>query len=316
MALDHYVSQVHLKRFYAPSLSGKKMYAFRKADGLNFHCGSEDVCRIDNGNTNSYLNNPRLIEDFAKIFEPRYNWACANLQSGKIDPDAVFAIAGFVAFVMCCSPTGMRLAVAPLDALLPIELKLMEQNGLLDPVPKELGEKSVTELVNQGILRFDTDARYPQAIGIRGIVEQVTAFGNFHWDILLNDHDDTPFFTSDFPVSVEETPDPRLVHRVIPLTPQLAIRICPRLELSGKELSKNFRNFSFRFSNLSRQEVISINKTIVKSAENLIFFSKSLPWIQNFLTKYSKFRVLIETETLDVGDRFFTWSRTVVREER
>jgi len=86
MPLDHYVSQVHLKRFYASDLGGKKMHAIRKWDGRMFICGSEDVCRIEDGNTNAFLAEPRMIEEFAKLFEPKYNWACANLEQGKIEP--------------------------------------------------------------------------------------------------------------------------------------------------------------------------------------------------------------------------------------
>jgi hypothetical protein len=49
-ALDHYVSQVHLRNFYSPEL-GRKMYALRKSDLRAFPCRSEDVCRIEAGST-------------------------------------------------------------------------------------------------------------------------------------------------------------------------------------------------------------------------------------------------------------------------
>ena len=38
MPLDHYVSQVHLKKFYSPAL-GDRMYAMRKSDNHAFICG-------------------------------------------------------------------------------------------------------------------------------------------------------------------------------------------------------------------------------------------------------------------------------------
>ena len=68
MSLDHYVSQVHLKNFYSPKL-GKLMYAIRKKDLKAFTPNSESVCRIDNGSTNSYMQNPRIIEDFLEGVE-------------------------------------------------------------------------------------------------------------------------------------------------------------------------------------------------------------------------------------------------------
>jgi hypothetical protein len=314
MPLDHYVSQVHLKRFYASDLNGKKMYAVRKTDGRAFPCGSEDVCRIEDGNTNPLLSEPRMIEEFAKLFEPKYNWACAVLQRGEVDPDAVFVIAGFAAFVMCCSPTGMRLGSAPFEATLPIEAQLIDRAGLFDAVPSELGEKSVTELIDEGSIVFEVDARYPQAIGIRNIIHQLTAYGNFHWDVLLNEHVDTPFFTSDFPVAVEASRDPRLVNRVVPLTPQLAIRICPRVELAGTKLAPTFEHFSFTVLRPSRQEILALNRTIVRSAETTVFYPTAASWVANFVSKHANFRVEIETTSLPIETGFYSVSRTVVRE--
>src|SRR3546814_3265918 len=111
------------------------MYAVRKTDGQTFPCGSKDVCRIEDGNTNAFLYEPRMIEEFAKLFEPKYNWACAILERGEVNPDAVFVIAGFAAFVMCCSPTGMRLGSAPHEASLPIAAPLLDCAGLFEQVP-------------------------------------------------------------------------------------------------------------------------------------------------------------------------------------
>lgn len=314
MPLDHYVSQAHLKRFYAPDLGLKKMHAFRKTDGRVFICGSEDVCRIEDGNTNAFLSEPRMIEEFAKLFEPKYNWACGILEHGKVHPDAVFVIAGFAAFVMCCSPTGMRLGRAPHEATLPIEAKLLDRAGQFDILPPELGEKSVTELIDEGSLIFEIDARYPQAIGIGNIIDHVTAYGNFHWDILLNQHADTPFFSSDFPVAVEASRDPRVVNRVVPLTPQLAIRICPRVELSGKKLEPTFERFSFTVLSPSRQEILGLNRTIVRSAETMVFYPVAAPWLAGFVSKHAKFRVEIDTTNSVNGTGFISGSRTVVRE--
>jgi hypothetical protein len=221
MALDHFVSQVHLKRFYAVTLNGKKMYAFRKSDGLAFPSDARDVCRLPNGSTNTYLQEPRQIEDFLKLIEPKYNWACDLLGSEEINPDAVFVIAGFAAFVAACSPTAMRIAMEPLNASVRVSAELMDRMGKLPLAPPELGGKSLSELVAGGAIVIDVDQKYPQAVGISNVFNTAHAYGNFHWDILVNEHADTPFFASDFPVAVERSPDPRVVNRVVPLTPAL-----------------------------------------------------------------------------------------------
>src|SRR3981189_2902454 len=61
MPLDHYISQVHFTKFYSPAL-GSRMYAMRKSDLKSFTPNSQSVCRINNGSTNSYLREHRLIE--------------------------------------------------------------------------------------------------------------------------------------------------------------------------------------------------------------------------------------------------------------
>lgn len=62
------------------------MYAVRKANGKAFAPKSESVCRIEEGSTNGYLTKDRLIEDFLKGVEPRYNASIGKLVSGEIDP--------------------------------------------------------------------------------------------------------------------------------------------------------------------------------------------------------------------------------------
>jgi hypothetical protein len=52
MPLDHYVSQVHLRKFYSPVL-GDRMYAIRKSNLKAFTPNSQSVCRIEDGSTNA-----------------------------------------------------------------------------------------------------------------------------------------------------------------------------------------------------------------------------------------------------------------------
>jgi hypothetical protein len=98
MPLDHYVSQVHLRNFYSPKL-GQRMYALRKSDLLAFPCKSEDVCRIDFGNTNPYLAEPRVIEEFVTSVEPHYNSAIAKFRANAIDRQSIYVVAGFISYV-------------------------------------------------------------------------------------------------------------------------------------------------------------------------------------------------------------------------
>ena len=70
MPLDHYISQVHLKKFYSPVL-GDRMYAIRKSDLKSFTSRSKDVCRTNDGSRNAYFDEDRAIEEFLKTIEPK-----------------------------------------------------------------------------------------------------------------------------------------------------------------------------------------------------------------------------------------------------
>jgi hypothetical protein len=59
-------------------------------------------------------------------------------------------------------------------------------------------------------------------------MERVNIWGNSAWDIIVNEHDKgSSFFTSDFANGIELSDDPRIINRLMPLAPDLAVRISP-----------------------------------------------------------------------------------------
>lgn len=82
MPLDHYVPQVHLKGWVSP-VSGS-LRATRKSDLKVFTPGTKAVCAIQDGSTNQYLADDRMLERFLEAFEPRYNDAVENLSHGRV----------------------------------------------------------------------------------------------------------------------------------------------------------------------------------------------------------------------------------------
>ena len=106
MALDHYVSQVHLKRFYSPEL-GELMYAIRKGDLKSFTPNSKAVCRTDEGNTNDFLTEPRAIEEFLKTIEGKYNRSVSLLEAGNANNEAVYVTAGFLSYLLIPTAIGI-----------------------------------------------------------------------------------------------------------------------------------------------------------------------------------------------------------------
>lgn len=315
MPLDHYVSQVHLKNFYSPDLDGL-MYAIRKSDLKSIRTKSQDVCRIEDGSTNAYLKEDRAIEEFLKGVEPRYNSSLVKLRQNKIDQECVYCIAGFVAYVVSCSPAGMRIQSGPIKASLESTAAILDKQGLIPKAPKSLGEKSVTELLADGSVQFTVDTKYPQAIGISKVLNLVSIFGNSRWDILHNEEPDSPFFTSDFPAAIEVKNLNTPTNRVIPLAPDLAIRIRPDVRLSRTTPDLTFAKFQAEPSRLKRAEVIDLNRLIVRCAENYVFYRDNLAWIENFVAKNQRYYVEAVTQKLphEGGDVLVSTQRIVSRD--
>lgn len=301
MPLDHYVSQVHLKNFYSPKI-GSLMYAIRKSDLKSFTPNAQSVCRIEDGSTNSYLREDRAIEEFLRGIEPKYNPALAKLAADHIDRECVYAIAGFVAYVLACSPAGMRILSEPLKGAVEDAIGILDSKGRLPAPPPELGGKSLTDLLQGGEVYVEINPKYPQAMGIASILSWIIMFGNFKWDILVNPFNDSPFFTSDFPIAIEKTDDLRILNRIVPLAPNLAIRIRPDLSIKKERTNFSFSGFRRTVRKLSRSEVMSINRLIVRCAETTVFFRDNYGWVPKFVKKNAGFRIEPRTQRIPHGN--------------
>jgi hypothetical protein len=309
MPLDHYVSQVHLRNFYSPALAGAQMYGFRKRDGRIFPCTSESVCRIEGGSTNAYLLEDRAIEEFLKTIEPNYNQAVDEFRRGQPSRDAIYVIAGFVAYVTSCSPTAMRLGADPLRHHVEATAKILDAQGLIPKAPEALGHKSITGLIEGGDINVLIDVKYPQAIGITTVMERLGVWGNSTWDVIRNDAAATPFFTSDFPAAIEPSHDPRILNRLTPLAPDLAIRIRPVPAARDKRNDLTFSDFRSRTVIASHAEIRAINQAIVRCAESLVFFRDRYDWVEPFLAKNKAYWIEPVTDQIPFERGYMNVSR-------
>lgn len=290
MPLDHFVSQVHLKNFYSDEL-GNLMHAIRKRDMHYFTPDASSVCRIENGSTNSYLKEERIIEDFLKDIEPFYNRAVDRIGNNEIDNDCIYVIAGFMSYVLTCSPAGMRINKNPFKAIIEQTAITLEKQGKLTQPPSELGSGSIKKLFENGKLNVEVDPKYSQAVGISDIISHLSFFANCHWEILINEHSDSPFFSSDFPVAIEYSKDPQIHNRIIPLRPNLAVRIMPHRSINTETLDYTFSGFRYRVKKLNRKEAQNVNRLLIRCAEELVFFCEMKDWIYPFVQKNSKYYI-------------------------
>jgi hypothetical protein len=280
------------------------MYAIQKKSLKLFSPDAYSICRIPDGSTNPYLMEARAIEEFLKTIEPFYNSAVDKITNDAIDQNCIYVIAGFVAYVLTCSPAAMRLQSVPMKHILEETARSLDSKEKLPKPPAELTQKSFTELMDGGEISIQVDPKYPQAVGMTSILSLINNFGNFEWEILVNNIEDSPFFTSDYPVAVEKTDDIQIQNRIVPLSPSLAIRICPNFP-SREETDFSFKSFRRVIRCLTRREVMSINRLLVQCAEETVFFRENYDWIPRFVEKNAKFQ--LELKTVNMGPlRFFS----------
>jgi hypothetical protein len=100
-----------------------------------------------------------------------------------------------------------------------------------------------------------------------------------------NFNDDTPFFTSDYPVAIDVVGLNTPINRVVPLAPDLAVRVKPDIRLTRAPDDLTFAKFRSTRRALKRYEVVNLNRSIVQCAENLVFYCGDWWWMDKFLKK-------------------------------
>jgi len=294
MALDHYVSQVHLKQF---NNADGVLHATLKQSQKTFTNHSRAFCRIDDNSTNEYLSNKRAIEELLKIIEPKYDASLEKFRLGNPDPESVYVFAGFIASMMWYSPAGVRINKDPIERTLNEVGRRLDRQGKMPRAPDSMGGGTFSEMLDRGAIELNVNPKYPQAIGTTTLRTQIFSFGNFDWEILTNPFPDNAFFTSDYPVGIEPKGNQGIIDRVVPLAPDIAVRICPK-PIDDEKIQDNFAGFRYRTLTLKRQEVVAINRLIVRCAESIVFYPKQQPWISDFIKTNAGFRIEPKTTML------------------
>lgn len=243
-----------------------------------------------------------MVEEILRTIEPKYNAAVAKLVNDHIDAESIYTIAGFAAYVITCSPTGMRVHSDHLRNIVETEALALDARGLLPPPPPRLGGSRLAELLRDGHIEIAIDPKYPQAIGITTILKDIAVFGNANWDIIVNPFEDSPFFTSDFPVAIETTRDWRILNRVVPLAPSLAVRIKPHFKIDRKRAHFSFAQFDRRIRHANFKEIAEINQLIARCAEDVVFCRDDLTWVEKFIAKNRHYRIEPITNKIPKGN--------------
>ena len=288
------------------------MYAIKKSDQTLFTPKAKDVCRIEEGSTNTYLNSEREIEIFLRQIEPNYNSSVKKALNCQFDLESIHTIAGFISYIITCSPAAMRIHSEFFRATVEQTARILDKSGKIPPPPEQLREENLTTLIENGTVNINIDEKYPQAHGISSVLSNTAIFGNSDWEVLINHFQDSPFFSSDYPVAIEPSDNPNVLNRVIPLTPFLAIRIKPNIHATRNNPNLDFSNFSYQQKQLSRAEVRRLNQLFVQCAETIVFFSSKESWVVRFVEKNSQYRIKSKTNKMPhVGNAILQFSQEI-----
>jgi hypothetical protein len=100
--------------------------------------------------------------------------------------------------------------------------------------------------------------------------------------------------------------------QVIPLAPDIAIRITPDPS-SVREQDLSFARMRFRTMRPKLAKIQELNKLIVQSAEELVFFRDDLYWIPDFVARNRDFRVEPITNTIPADTGYYVVATQRIR---
>ena len=198
---DHYVAQTYLKNF--TDEAGCLTPYYKNAHVIiGKQKSPKQVCFETDGDSNSYFDNPRVLDEYLPHIENPWAENIAKLASGDVDADCKYEIGAYIAFLRSCTPTAKRLGAKAISAnMQPLVDKTLAEHF------HELGEttdevrSSIQKAINESEIRAVVDEEYVHAISIQHLIHSAYKFYCSHWLVLVNETG-IPFITSDSPASI------------------------------------------------------------------------------------------------------------------
>lgn len=293
MALDHYVSQVHLKQFLRQT-DKKLLFAIRKSDLSAFTPRPRDVCRVEDGSTNQYLTENRAVEEFLKEIEPAYEPCLARVAAGELDWNARQVFSGFLAYIETYTPAAVRMFEPMTRTLLERTAKLMEKSGGLEPIDApqlpDWHGKTLSQLTEEGKVKADIDLKMPQAMATTQLLKIRHSLASSDVTV-LKPTGRGRFLTSDFPSVILAYFQNKFAQRFLPISPKLGLVFHTHTFIEGRE------EVHHSFVDIGERKAQSINDEIMKAAENLVFSTHRYPWLLDRMKMFRNYRVESVVET-------------------
>ena len=264
MAKDHYVAQTYLKSF---SVEHRESFvnAIKKSDLKQLNAiPTKSICYKIDWSTNSYFpNNPRVIEDYLKIFEPRWMTCIKSLSDEKFNMEIKYLMSGYIAYLKTYTPTAARLAEKSLSEVVRQTYEILEKKELLNPDSKYASV--IKKIQKGGGVRINVKTDYAKALGAQSLYALLQGYLRFPWKVLMNDTK-IPFISSDNPVCWQYWNDHSYPDLYFPITPKMALLIHP-LPIGAATIPDAPMS-------IKPEGVELFNTLTVKCAENIVIFNK------------------------------------------
>jgi hypothetical protein len=264
MAKDHFVAQTYLKHWCDPQTN--KLRGYKKAVDESFPCSPKDVCHEWNWDINPlFKDNPGLLADFRKIFEPQWNPTIGAVRTGSLSSEDKFILAGYWALLTTCTPTWHGHAVEVYERQLLEFIPLVAEHVAKQrPEDRAYIEKAVAE----GRIVPNVDDDYIKGILTKQLTNTTIMLYQLDW-IILKNATEVPFITSDNPSSIfpRRGINAPLV-RFLPLAPDLAmltvVDLSKRREgLALPDLSQPPPGTFSRRQIVNRKRVVKLNRITI-----------------------------------------------------
>lgn len=307
---DHYVSQTYLRAF--TNEEGLLVPYYKNGHVIVGNTKStKSVCHEKDGDANSYFDDPRIVDDYLKLFENDWAKHIAALSETRADPNTKYGIAGYISFLRTCNPTAKRMGQSLLSgSLQPLADKVMAENVNapdLSAEVKQLYEKHKEE----NIIKVEIDPEYAHAKAISTLVGITHKLYCSDWFVLIN-NTETPFVTSDNPATLYYSSEASHIAKTfVPLSPNLGVLVSPNpsSEMPSQEQLESFQHENDQFGEVKEEFVKILNELVVKSAENIVIHSEGIEWLESLVINYKKWRMELLTTTIPYGNGNLTMYR-------
>lgn len=297
MAKDHFVAQTYLRQWINPATG--KMRGYAKRTGKEFPCATENVCREWDWDVNPcFPDNPRLMGDYRKIFEPEWKPAISAVRAGQLSIDDRFALSGYWALLTTCTPSWHRNAVQVANRQLADFIPLVARH-----VAKEKPEyqEFVEDALAKGKIQPNPDQLNIKAMLTQQLTRTTFLLYQQDWMIIRNDTE-APFITSDNPSSIfPRRPFSKNLVRFLPLAPDLALLtvIDPKIKRVAdvEDLDKTPPG-RIRHARVTRKQVAKLNRITVMSADELVLSVQESRPVRRLVRNHRDFLVSVKHERM------------------